>query len=216
MLLKRKLTRELPGEAPIRYLERRPIPFREFVCLSDREDDYELIDGMLVRKMVAFADHENLFSWLHRLLGDFVEKRNLGKVLGSRTAVEINAFRGRLPDLVFVRQENLRILRQEAIFGTPDLVIEIVSPNDRPGDLIALEADYQNIGVPEIVFITMNRRQVRVLRPGEEEYEETLLTTGSLTLQTIPGFTIETEWLYDEPRPIIYDLLTEMLRHTDS
>jgi Uma2 family endonuclease len=209
------LTRELPSDAPVRFVAQRPIRFSEFVRLTDREDDYELIDGALVRKMVAFSDHETLFSWLHRLMGDFVEKRSLGKLYGSRTAVEIHAYRGRLPDLVFVRQENLAIIQQEGIFGTPDLIIELVSPNDRPGDVIALETDYRQIQTPEILFIHQKKRQVRLLRRRDTDYEETLLTTGAFELESIPGFTLETDWLFEEPRPIIYDLLTHMLQRDE-
>jgi len=34
----------------------------------------------------------------------------------------------------------------------PDLVIELISPNDRPSDIVVLEMDYRAIGVTEIVF----------------------------------------------------------------
>ena len=41
-------------------------------------------------------------------------------------------------------------MQQKAIYGAPDLMLEVISPNDRPSDIMALEIDYRAIGVPEI------------------------------------------------------------------
>jgi Uma2 family endonuclease len=207
------LTREAPCEAPVRYVGHSPITFREYLRFAEGEHDIELLDGALVTKMVAFADHENLFSWLHSLLDVYVEKRGLGLVLGSRTAVEINNYRGRLPDILFLRTEHRDRLHQEAIYGAPDLVIEIASPNDRPGDLIALETDYRSIGVPEIVFILPKTRQVRIVHKRGDDYEETTLGEGTLVLEQIENLLIETRWLYAEPRPVLFDLLTDLFKN---
>jgi Uma2 family endonuclease len=143
--------------------------------------------------------------------GIFARKRDLGIVLTSRILVEINAFRGRLPDLLFVRKERMEIVRQKAIYGAPDLIIEIVSPNDRPADIIALETDYRTLGVPEIVFLDQRKRRVRILRKRDADYEETELSTGTLELESMDGLPLQVEWLLQEPLPDELDLLTELL-----
>jgi hypothetical protein len=58
-----------------------------------------------VERALVQLEHEKLFNWLYRLIGDFVEDHDLGMLFGSRTAVEITEFRGRLPDLIFVRKD---------------------------------------------------------------------------------------------------------------
>ncbi|MCS6951098.1 MAG: Uma2 family endonuclease, partial [bacterium] len=105
-----------------------PITFEQYLHMFGEDDDYELIDGVAVERMAVQLDHERLFVWLIVLLGQFVEQRQLGIVLGSRSAVRINEFRGRLPDLLFVRAERMSIVQQKAIYGAPDLVIEIIPP----------------------------------------------------------------------------------------
>src|SRR2546422_3138559 len=81
----------------------RPITFEEFLDLyMGQDDNVELVDGAVVERRMVQYDHEKLLVWLLRVVGDYVEKRRIGEVLGSRTAVEISLFRGRLPDLIFV------------------------------------------------------------------------------------------------------------------
>jgi len=79
-----------------------------------------------------------------------------------------------LPDILFVGQERRKIIREKGIYGAPDLIIEILSPQDRPADLIALEADW-SLDVPEIWFLDQKRKQVRVLWKPEKGYEERVL-----------------------------------------
>jgi Uma2 family endonuclease len=133
-------------------------------------------------------------------------------VLGSRTAVEITGFRGRLPDLLFVRKDRLAIVRQKAVYGAPDLVVELISPGDWPSDIIALETDYRGIGVAEIVFVDQGRRLVRVLRRQDDNsYVQAEQNAGPLALETVAGFQIEAEWLWAEPRPAVHSTLAALL-----
>src|SRR5205809_170074 len=84
-------------EGRVVHFAERPIPFPAFLELSaDRH--VELVGGVMVEKMAAQLEHEKLFAWLDRVVGTYVSHRKLGIVLGSRTAVEINAYGGRLPD----------------------------------------------------------------------------------------------------------------------
>src|ERR1043165_6131070 len=63
-----------------------PITFEQWVTRGGK-DLFELVNGSLVEKMAAQLDHERLFAWLFTLLRMYVESRDLGEVLGSRTAV---------------------------------------------------------------------------------------------------------------------------------
>jgi Uma2 family endonuclease len=198
-------------EEAIKWVWPRPLTFLEFLDLFSAEDNVELVDGVAVEREMVQLDHEKLLGWLYHLMALYAEEKRLGIVLGSRTPVHINPYRGRLPDLLFVRQDRLDMVQQKAVFGAPDLVIEIVSPGDRPSDLTALETDYRNIGVSEIVFIDPPKRNVRILRQDAQGYTETAQSTGPLRLAALPGFEIETEWLFTEPRPSVRALLDKLL-----
>jgi Uma2 family endonuclease len=189
----------------------RPIPFSAFLELAG-ERHVELVGGVMVEKMAAQLDHERAFVWLMTVLNGFVRRRGLGIALGSRTPVEIDAYGGRLPDLLFVRRERMEIVQARAVYGAPDLVIEIVSPNDRPSDLVTLETEYRSLGVGEIVFLDLPRHRVRILRQRVDDYVEEVLTDGVLRLESIAGMALPVAALLEEPRPDEFATISGLLQ----
>jgi len=179
--------------------------------MFNEDDDVELIDGTVVKRMAAQLEHEDLFGWLIMLIRGFVEATDQGIVLGSRTAVQIHTYRGRLPDLLFVRWARKFIVKQKGVYGAPDLVVEIISPTDRPSDIIALETDYRNIGVREIWLVDLPRKRVKVLRKKRKGYVEEVLSEGVLKSEVIKGFWLKVEWLFAEKRPKVLDVLNQIL-----
>jgi Uma2 family endonuclease len=188
-------------EESVKWVGTRPITFAEFLALDGYENHVDLVDGVVEERMAVQLDHEKLLGWVGTVMRLYVEEKHLGIVLGSRTAVEIHQFRGRLPDLLFVRQDRMAIVQQKAIYGAPDLMLEVISPNDRPSDIMALEIDYRAIGVPEIVFIDPRKHEVRLLRRRQNEYVEEIVTGGTLVLESLGALRLESDWLFLEPRP---------------
>jgi Uma2 family endonuclease len=201
-------------EETTKWVGTRLITFGEFLDIEGLEGHTELIDGVVVERSMVQLDHEKLLHWLDRVLGTYVEERSLGIVLGSRTAVEIHQFRGRLPDLLFVRLNRMEIVQQKAVYGAPDLVIEVISPNDRPSDMLALETDYRLINVPEIVFIDPRRHEVRLLRRRQDEYVEEVVTAGTIVLESLGALRLESDWIFLEPRPGIRATIDLLLAQT--
>lgn len=187
-----------------------PITFEQYLDMFGEDDDYELIDGVAVERMSAQIDHELLFMWLARLFGDFVEQNRLGIVLGSRAAVRISDFRGRLPDLLFVRSGRMHIVQQKAIYGAPDLVLEIISPGERRSDIIQREADYRTVGVQEIWLVDRPRGRVRVVRKQDDHYEEQEFGEGEIESVVLPGLRLQVQWLLSDERPPVHEVLKEI------
>ena len=191
----------------------RPITFSEFVDLyCDKGIFVELVDGSVEEMELVQLDHEKLSLWLTYILKTAVLEGDLGIFLTSRIAVEIDEFHGRLPDLLFVRKDRLDIVQQKGVFGAPDLIIEIVSPSDRPSSMNALEVDYRRLGVPEIVFINQKRRRVRILHKKGDGYEAEDLTSGPLRLGSMGGLTFQIEWLFQDPLPDERVIIDQILK----
>jgi Uma2 family endonuclease len=206
------LTREIASEQRTVWTYPRALTFEEWLEVETGSDDLtELIDGALVEAPTFTLATAKLWGWLHCVIGLVVAERRFGILLGSRSPVRINDYRGRMPDLFFVRRENQDRVGQKATTVAPDLVIEIVSPGDRPSDVVALETDYRSIGVGEIVFIDTRRGRVRVLRRGDAGYSDEELAGGStLAIRSLGGLALEADWLLSETvRP---DPLTLLLR----
>lgn len=197
-------------EARIVHVGERPIPFDHFLCMAEGRF-VELAKGVIVEKPMIQLDHEHCSRWLYSVVWPYVNKLGLGEMLSSRIMVKTDTFGGRMPDLLFVRQERMDIVQQQAVRGAPDLVIEIASPNDRPSHLRELEAEYFGLGVPELVFIHLRKQEIRLLRRNEEGYAETVITEGPVTFAALPGLTLQAEWILQEPRPNVYDTLTMLL-----
>jgi Uma2 family endonuclease len=125
--------------------------------------------------------------------------------------VRISLHRARLPDLLFVRAEHADIVQEDGIFGTPDLIVEILSPTDTPSRLLALEADYRSIGVPEMWFVDLTKKQVRVLWRRDGDYEVRVMRKGILRSRVIDGFWLRVEWLFQKPLPNVWETVQRLL-----
>lgn len=205
------VVQEKVREETVKWIWDHPLTFAEFVEEFGPQDQVELIDGVVVERSMVQLDHEKLQGWLFIILSLYVKARQLGIVLGSRTAVEIHQFRGRLPDLIFIRGERMEIVQQKGVYGAPDLAIEIVSPGDRASNVVSLETDVRTIGVAEIVFVDQRRARVRVLRKRESDYDEEIVTAGPVVFETLGGIQLLTEWLFADPRPDERALVDELL-----
>jgi Uma2 family endonuclease len=192
------------------YVADRPVDFDSWLEVA-QELDTELLQGVILERMAAQYPHEWILVWFTTILNGFVRGRRMGCVLTSRMPVKISEYTGRLPDIVFVRQGNIEIIRKDAIYGVPDLVIEILSENDRLYRVVPLESDYRQLGVPEIVFVDPRKQRVRQLNKAGDEYDEQIITTGSLSLRTVPGFTIQAEWLFADDKPVEPDVMNDLL-----
>lgn len=200
-------------EERILHVGARPIPFGRFLEIASGRF-VDLVNGIVLERPMIQLDHERCSRWIYQVVGTFVQKRGVGEMLGSRIMVKIDGFGGRMPDLLFVQSAHLEIIQQKAVYGAPDLVIEIVSPNDRPSDLRALETDYFGLGVLELVFIELAKQEIRQLHRQEESYSETVITSGAIAFASIPGMELKSEWILKEPRPDVFDTLSALLLTT--
>jgi Uma2 family endonuclease len=70
----------------------------------------------------------------------------------------------------------------------PDLAVEVVSPSNRPGELLRKIGEYLAAGVSLVWVVYPKRRCVAVYRPNEEE--PTVLREGEFleNFPELPGF----------------------------
>jgi len=146
--------------------------------------------------------------WLAGIVRPYVDAKRLGYVSGSRSAVKINEFRSRLPDMIFIRHERAHIITEPIIVEAPDWVLEIRSKTNNPAEWRALEVDYRSIGVLELWLVDPQARVVRVVRRGESGHTVFEQAEGRLESTAISGFWLEAPWLFfDTPRPSVIEVL---------
>jgi Uma2 family endonuclease len=196
-------------ESRVVHVGERPIPFERFLDLAEGRF-LELVDGVVVEIPMIQLEHERCSRWIYQVAGPFIEELGLGEMLSSRIMVKTDTFGGRMPDLLFVRTEHSAIVQPKAVYGPPDLVIEVVSPGDRPSDLRALESDYFRLGVPEVAFIHLATHKIRILQRANGSYDETIITEGPFSFTSLPDLILRAEWILNEPRPNVRKTLNEL------
>ena len=153
---------------------------------------YELIDGRLKEKPMG-AESDEINYALGTLIVTFVRKNRLGHVYGSQTGYRCFPNKPKLvrkPDTSFVatgRLPNDKTPKGD-IDIAPDLVVEVVSPNDTYEEIAVRVADYKSANVKLIWVISPETRTVLIRRANGtcEEVGEAGTLSGE---DVLPGFT---------------------------
>lgn len=172
----------------------------------------DLIDGVIYMASPDNTDAAELFVWLIRLMADFVEYHELGKVYGSRVAFKLDESNSPEPDIGFIRTDRLSAVLRGHVEGPPDLAVEIVSPESVDRDYKKKRDQYERFGVTEYWIIDEMKQKVTLLRlDGRGKYREVRPRQGKLHSQVLPGFWIRPEWMWPQTRPKKVEALAELL-----
>lgn len=187
--------------------------FEEFCFLIKDGEKADLIDGVIYMSSPDNTDAATLFGWLFRLIGDFVEERELGEVYGSRVAFRLDRPQGPEPDIAFVRTNRSHTVQRGFVDGPPDLAIEIVSPDSIERDYVRKREQYRKAGVREYWIVDeMEKRVVLLRHTSSGAYREVKPRKGVLHSKVLPGFWLRLEWLWQDPLPKKKKVLAEILK----
>ena len=171
------------------------LTLKEFLALPNNDVTYELVDGEARPKMSPKRFHSRVTGALYTLLDNW--NQNNGEI-GIEWAVTLKR-KGKdwcpVPDLLYVSKERLGdiALADEPCPVPPELVIEIISPNQAFSDLSEKAVDYLNSGVDRVWLIDSKVKKVTIFYPDaplqikqkEESLADDVLPGLSLTPQQI-------------------------------
>ena len=135
--------------------------------MSIPDKQVELVRGRLVVREPPGSWHGAVAANLAYLLGDFVRRRELGLVFAQDTGFKIGSDPDtvRAPDVAFVARDRTGAIRARGYAElAPDLLAEILSPDDRPADVLAKVADWLGAGTKLVWVIDPERSEARVYR----------------------------------------------------
>ncbi len=151
----------------------------------------ELVRGQLVVREPPGTRHGTIAATLAYYLSDFVRRHGLGIICAQDTGFKIASDPDtvRAPDVAFVAQERVSQIRERGYAElAPDLLAEILSPDDRPAEVLAKVADWLAAGTRLVWVIDPERQETRVYR--RDGGLSVLLGDGLLDGEDVlPGFT---------------------------
>jgi len=161
----------------------------ELLRLNLPDKRTELVRGVLVVREPAGYRHGEVAARLCKVLLDHVDHHDLGRVLAAETGFTLatNPDTVRAPDVAFISRERLPDPPPSGFAAlAPDLVVEVLSPDDRPGEVLAKVADWLSAGSALVWVVDPRRNLARVYRA---DGTESLVTTdGTLDGEDVlPG-----------------------------
>lgn len=162
--------------------------YAEYSRLGE-EQRYEILNGELLMAPSPDTWHQNWVGSLFRIVDTYVRQRNLGKVFLAPLDVVLDPENTVQPDLIFIGSEKLEIVQRPAVFGVPDLLIEIVSPSSVRRDRYQKKELYARFGVKEYWIGDPANRSLEILtlKSGQYELYCAAEETGALVSPLLAG-----------------------------
>jgi Uma2 family endonuclease len=184
----------------------------EFYRLADEDSDWEYLDGRIVMHSPASDQHEDIFRFLLTLLSTYLDERKGAVVRGSRYPMRLDASWSPEPDILVVREHHQYLMTPRRLEGPADMVVEIASESDPRLDYREKLPRYRQAGIEEIWIVNPFEREVLVEVKTSISYATRVLSSGRLESQVLPGFWIETSWLWQKDLPSTLACLREIMR----
>ena len=150
----------------------------------------ELVCGVLVVREPAGYQHGDAAARLLVAIANHVSANGLGRVFAAETGFTLarNPDTVRAPDVAFVSTARLPDPPPRGFAElAPDLAVEVLSPDDRPGEVLAKVGDWLNAGARVVWVVDPLRIIARVYRADGSE--SILGATDALRGEDVlPGF----------------------------
>ena len=129
----------------------------------------ELIRGELRMMIPAGGEHGRIAGYLAFLLSTHIVKHRLGTFYAAETGFILvrDPDTVRAPDFAFIAAGRAAPPERGFIPGAPDLVVEVLSPDDRPGYVREKVAEWLEAGSAAVWVVDPRERTVTTHAPDE-------------------------------------------------
>jgi len=171
------------------------ITIEEFERLPEAlSKNHELVNGELVEVSGNTAYHNSLRDLLVAMLIPYVADRKLGKIISEQEYNFAGNVHGPHVSLIGVDKLELLDRKRRVQQFVPDLIIEIVSENDKFKSLMEKAACYRKCGTKEAWILSADTRQAFV---QSDDRQPILNDDQMFESKLIPGFAIRLSDLFD-------------------
>ncbi len=171
-----------------------------FCALPEDGNRYEVIAGRLEMSPPPRVIHQRVSGNLYALVREWSRRTGAGEVFLAPLAVILPNTASYLePDLIFVAREHRSIITPDHVQGTPDLVVEILSPGSVRADWVDKKAVYEKALVPRYWVVDPEAKTLTAFRLDEGRYQLEGRYTGeaSFTPEGLPDLAVDLAALWD-------------------
>jgi Uma2 family endonuclease len=140
----------------------------------------QLINNQLVMAAAPLDVHQLVLGDIFLEVAMYVKKNKLGQTRVAPYDVFLSNKNVFQPDICFMANENLHKIQADGLHGTPDLVIELLSPGTSKYDLDEKKDVYERYGVKEYFIVEPATKNVDHYWFVNGVYEKQSAITGTL------------------------------------
>ncbi len=165
--------------------------YQDYLALPE-DRRFELIEGELCMVPSPSFFHQAIARNLVFLLWHHVKANDLGVVVGAPMDLVLSDHDVVQPDVMFISKAMRGIITEASIQGTPDLIVEIVSPTHRERDLLVKKTLYARYKVSEYWVVDPGDRTIEQLVHTGEAFQSRGLFSMGEAMQTplLPGLVL--------------------------
>ena len=145
----------------------------------------QLINDQLIMSPAPLITHADIIMLILRQLDSFVLKNNMGKVFVAPVDVYLDEKNVYQPDIIFINNERREIIHEDAIYGAPDLVIEVLSPGNKKYDKGKKKDVYLQSGVKEYWMIEPENFECAGYKNNNGKWDLIAETTKTFTIDML-------------------------------
>lgn len=142
--------------------------------------------------------HQEISKRLYRALLEWIEDRGLGKVYFAPLDVVLSEYDVVQPDLLYVSNDRVGIIKEANIWGAPDLVVEVLSPGTAGWDRKIKRQTYARFGIRELWLADPESRSIEVatLKDGDLSTAGVYPLGSTLVSPILPGFKLSIDTVF--------------------
>ena len=148
--------------------------YAQFRYMEIRDSDtsiYELINGDIVRRSSPHSEHQIVVGNIYTKIRLFADEKQLGRTLTAPLDVVFSDDDSTQPDVFFIKKERDKIIeRRGPVWGSPDLIVEVISKGTGESDRVTKFALYEKFGVAEYWLVDPANVSVQVYFLEDKQY----------------------------------------------
>jgi Uma2 family endonuclease len=130
----------------------------------------QVIENTIYMSPAPSYEHQDIVAEICTQIRNFIKSSSLGTCISSPVDVFLDSKNAVQPDIVFIAQKNLSIIKEGKVKGAPDIIVEVLSTGTQIYDLGKKKTAYEKNGVKEYFAVDVKTKEVRTFYLKNKKY----------------------------------------------